>query len=101
MDTSAVARKANSEDEKKKHREQGRYFKCSQQGHIARNCPNKQSRARTADIYPTPEIEKPQKAREVTPKSMASYLKGLSEEDKDTFIRAMQEEGEDMGFLDA
>jgi hypothetical protein len=35
------------------------------------------------------------------PKELASLLRKLSEDDRDSFIRAMQEEGEDMGFQDA
>jgi hypothetical protein len=35
------------------------------------------------------------------PKELATLLQKLSEDDKDSFIRAMQEEGEDMGFQDA
>jgi hypothetical protein len=35
------------------------------------------------------------------PKELANLLRKLSEDNKDSFIRAMQEEGEDMGFQDA
>jgi len=41
MDTSAAVRKATTVDEKKKHRQEGRCFECSRQGHMARNCPKK------------------------------------------------------------
>jgi Retrotransposon gag protein len=41
MDTSAVARKATTDAEKEQHRKEGRCFECSQQGHLARNCPNR------------------------------------------------------------
>jgi hypothetical protein len=34
-------------------------------------------------------------------KELASLLRKLSEDDRDSFIRAMQEEGEEMGFQDA
>jgi hypothetical protein len=34
-------------------------------------------------------------------KELAALLRKLLEDDKDSFIRAMQEEGEDMGFQDA
>src|SRR3981081_748365 len=47
MDTSAgVARKATTEAEKQKHRQEGRCYECSKQGHLARNCPDKKPRAR-------------------------------------------------------
>jgi hypothetical protein len=35
------------------------------------------------------------------PKELASLLWKLSDDDRDSFIRAMQEEGEDIGFQDA
>jgi hypothetical protein len=35
------------------------------------------------------------------PKELASLLRKLLEDDRDSFIKAMQEEGEDMGFQDA
>jgi hypothetical protein len=35
------------------------------------------------------------------PKELASLLRQLSEDDRDSFIRAMQEEGEDISFQDA
>ena len=41
MDTSAKAYKAVTEDDKKKHRAEGRCFHCSKIGHMARVCPNK------------------------------------------------------------
>jgi hypothetical protein len=35
------------------------------------------------------------------PKELASFFKQLNDEDKDSFIKAMQEEGEELGFQDA
>jgi hypothetical protein len=35
------------------------------------------------------------------PKELASFLKQLNDEDKDSFIRAMQEKGEELSFQDA
>jgi hypothetical protein len=35
------------------------------------------------------------------PKELASLLRKLSEDDRDSFIKAMQEEGEEIGFQDA
>jgi hypothetical protein len=32
------------------------------------------------------------------PKELAFFLRKLLEDDRDSFIKAMQEEGEDMGF---
>jgi hypothetical protein len=44
MDTSAMVRKAVTDAEKQKHCEQGRCYACSKQGHVARNCPDKESK---------------------------------------------------------
>jgi hypothetical protein len=43
MDVSTV-RKATTEVEKQKHRQEGRCFECSQQGHLVHNCPLKKNR---------------------------------------------------------
>ncbi len=40
MDVDTI-RKATTEAEKQKHRQEGRCFECSLQGHIARNCPQR------------------------------------------------------------
>jgi hypothetical protein len=48
MDTSAVARKATTEAEKQKCRQEGRCFECGKQGHLARDCPSKAHTPRPA-----------------------------------------------------
>jgi len=44
MDTSAVARKANTDREKEEYRKTGQCFECGKQGHLARLCPTKKNR---------------------------------------------------------
>jgi hypothetical protein len=65
MDTSAVARKATTEAEKQRSRQEGRCFECGKQGHLARACPSKtraprppsaSSRTTASDTASTPAI---------------------------------------------
>ena len=39
--------KAETMEDKKKHRDEGCCFECSKQGHMAQNCPTKKSNPRT------------------------------------------------------
>src|SRR5260370_14293975 len=50
MDVDAI-RKATKEAKKQNHRQEGRCFKCSLQGHIARNCPQKKQRPRVNKAF--------------------------------------------------
>jgi Zinc knuckle len=91
MDTSAVACKAKTEAEKEKHRQEGRCYKCSKQGHVARNCPDKKAsvQARMADT---------QELKAITPHEIAKILKAYGDDKRDLFIKTMQDEGEELGF---
>jgi Zinc knuckle len=91
MDTSAAARKAKTEAEKEKHRLEGRCYKCSKQGHVAHNCPDKKAlvQARTADT---------QESKAMTPHEIAKILKAYGDDEHDLFIKTMQDEGEELGF---
>jgi hypothetical protein len=53
------------------------------------------------DTTDTTEIGSQEESTSYGPKELASLLRKLSEDDKDSFIKAMQEEGEEMGFQDA
>jgi len=44
MDTSAAARKANTNKDKEEYRKTRRCFECGKQGHLARVCPTKKNR---------------------------------------------------------
>jgi len=96
MDTSAVAKKAVTEADKLKHRQEGRCFECSKQGHLARNCPNKTPRLKAASATE----EKPEKAAtskigDLTDGStLADYAMQLSDEARDTFIKKLMGKGE-------
>jgi hypothetical protein len=57
--------------------------------------------ARTTEVTNTTEIGSQEENTSYGPKELASLLRKLSEDDRDSFIKAMQEEGEEMGFQDA
>jgi Retrotransposon gag protein len=102
MDMSAVARKATTKTEKEKYQKEGRCFECGKQGHMVQDCldrPRRPARARATDT--TTEIGSQEGKTSYGPKELASFLKQLNDEDKDSFIKAMQEEGEELGFQDA
>jgi hypothetical protein len=104
MSTSAVACKAVIEAEKEKHQKEGQCFECSKQGHLAWDCPDwprQLAQARVTETTDMDEIGSQNKGTSYGPKELATLLRKLSEDDKDSFIKAMQKEGEDMGFQDA
>jgi hypothetical protein len=104
MDMSAVARKAITKADKEKHRKEGHCFECLKQGHMAQDCPDRPHQLACAHAMDTTNMTKTGSQEENTsygPKELASLLRKLSEDDRDSFIRAMQEEGEEMGFQDA
>jgi hypothetical protein len=101
MDTLAVACKATTKAEKRKHHTEGCCFECSKQGHITWNCLEQPAQiwtTTTNDTTPTSEIGNQEGKSQMTAQSIASFLKQSSNEDKEVFIKAMQEAGEDMGF---
>jgi hypothetical protein len=114
MDTSAAVRKATTEKEKQEHRDKGKCFKCSRQGHIACNCPNRQTpvKAKVATDVTTsssasvasdpPDYTSNAGDAEMTSgNTLADFALKLSVEEREMFVRKMMSEGEDMGFLEA
>jgi Zinc knuckle len=91
MDTSAAAHKAKTEAKKEKHRQEGRCYECSKQGHVARNCPDKKAsvQARMANT---------QESKAMTPHEIAKILKAYGDDERNLFVKTMQEEGEELGF---
>ena len=105
MDTSAG--KATTEEQKKKHREEGRCYECSKQGHLARNCPDRKPRARSAETSEEVE-ETSKKGAPPTPawrmQDMIARAMKFTDEEREAFIQGLQEdeeETEDPGFLEA
>jgi hypothetical protein len=91
MDTSATACKVKTEAEKEKHLLKGKCYECSKQGHVTCNCPDKKAlvQARVADT---------QESKAMTPHKIAKILKAYGDDKHDTFVKTMQEEGEELGF---
>jgi hypothetical protein len=103
MDMSAAACKAITEADKEKHHKEGCCFECLKQGHMAWDCPDwphQPVHAWATDTTNMTEIGNQEENTPYGPKELASLLRKLSEDDRDSFIKAMQE-GEDMGFQDA
>ena len=95
MDTSATVQKAVTEAEKKEHRDKGRCYECSRQGHIARNCPEKKARARTTktqeDDTMSTTSSPPSYSTEDLARGthLADYALKLSPEERETFIKKL------------
>ena len=104
IDTSAVVRKATNDKEKEEYRKMGKCFECGKQGHLARVCPTKTNR-QTSNyrVATVEEYESDGSLPDVhyDPKDLATKAMRLSEEDRDTFMRKLQELGVEMGFVDA
>jgi hypothetical protein len=93
MDTSATVRKATTDEEKKKHREEGRCFRCSRQGHISRNCPDRQNSNSSKARVTTSNEEQPKEEKPPTYDSLdkgntlAEFAMKLTDEERDIFIK--------------
>jgi hypothetical protein len=102
MDTSATVRKAVTEADKQKHRSEGRCFECSKQGHIARNCPDRKIKARTAAVTTIQEVPETTKTLDLTDgAALAEHAFQLSDDARDAFVKKVMMMGEEMGFLEA
>jgi zinc knuckle protein len=97
MDIS-TARKATTDAEKQKHRQEGRCFECSQQGHLARNCPLKKNRPRInrafSSVMDNQSTVRMEDSNFQSVTSMASRVKGMTDKEKDEFIRLINDDGE-------
>jgi hypothetical protein len=107
MDTSAATRKAVTEAEKQKCRQEGRCFECGKQGHLARACPSKtqvprppsmQSRTTTSDTTSTTTITSSDSAsttsgERLTAWQLATLALQFSDDEQDAFIKAMNSGG--------
>ena len=109
MDTSATVRKAVTEAEKKEHRDKGRCYECSRQGHIACNCPEKKACARatkaqeddTVSMASSPPLYSTEDLACGT--HLADYALKLSPEERETFIKKLiaTEETDEKDFQQA
>jgi hypothetical protein len=91
MDTSAAIHRVKTEAKKEKHHLEGRCYKCSKQGHVVHNCPNRKTlvQARVVDT---------QESEAMTPHWIAKILQAYNNDKCDLFIKVMQEEDDKMGF---
>ena len=98
MDVNAV-RKATTEAEKQKHRQEGRCFECSLQGHITQNCPQRkqwpQVNKAFSSIVDNQSIAGTEDSDLNSISSVAMRIKGMSEEEKEEFICLMNNEEQD------
>ena len=101
MDTSATARKAVTEAEKAKHKEQGRCFECSKQGHIAQNCPDRKARIKAAKTSQTEEQTQEEADEASKGEAFAEQALQMTDEARDAFVKKMLMMGEELGFLGA
>ena len=100
MDTSATVRKAATEADKQKHHKEGRCFECSLKGHLTRNCPTKQNKARKASSSED-KIEKAMGPDPSKGEDLTQFAFQLSDKERDAFMKRITSMGEEMGFLDA
>ena len=96
-----MVHKATTEAEKEKAWKEGQCFECSKQGHLAQNCPDRKPRTWSAEVTEAPTTAKVEEIKAPTPAEIAKWLQQSSSKDKEAFIKAMAEGGEDMGFLEA
>jgi hypothetical protein len=98
MDVS-TAWKATTEAEKQKYHQKGWCFECSQQGHLTRNCPLKKNwpcinRAFSL-IVDDRSVADTEESDLQSITSMASRVKGIMDEEKDEFIRLINDKEQD------
>ncbi len=98
MDVDAV-RKATTEAKKQKHRQEGRCFECSLQGHIAQNCPQRKQRPRVNKAFSNVVDDQSTIGMEDSNlnlvSSIATQIKRMTEEEKEEFICLMNNEEQD------
>src|SRR5258708_39481283 len=98
MDVDAI-RKAMTEAEKQKHRQEGQCFECSLQGHIAQNCPQRKQRPQVNRAFSNVVDDRSTIGTEDSDlnsvSSVATQIKGMTEEEKDEFICLMNDEEQD------
>jgi DNA-binding IscR family transcriptional regulator len=97
MDVS-TARKATTDAEKQKHQQEGRCFEYSQQGYLTRNCPLKRNWPRInrafSSVIDDQSVAETEESNLQSVTSMASRVKGMTDEEKDKFIRLINDDRE-------
>ena len=96
--------KATSDRDKEEYRKTGKCFECGKQGHLARVCPTKRNRQTSSNrSIEIDDYESDHGLSDVrfNPADLAMQAMRLSEEDRDVFMRRLQEMGAESGFVDA
>jgi len=110
MDTSTAVRKANTNKEKEEYRKTGRCFECGKQGHLARVCPSKKNRLspfqnpsnnHAVEIEDDEELKVDSHTYHWDPKVLAQHAMKFTDEDRDAFVRKLQDLRAETGFLEA
>jgi hypothetical protein len=106
MDTSVG--KATTEEQNIKFHKEGCCYKCERQGHMARDCPSKKSKARGTELT---DLNKQDIINDLASRppwsvtDMIACAAKFLEEERTAFIQGLQDDDEDMtndlGFLEA
>jgi hypothetical protein len=106
MDT--LAGKATTEEQKVKFHKEGRCYECERQGHMARDCPSKKPKVRSAELTDLSKqciIDDLANQPPWSVKDMIARTAKFSEEERTAFIQGLQDDDEettdDPGFLEA
>ena len=89
-----------TEADKQKHCDEGRCFECSQRGHLARVCLNKQSCTKAMSSVETKDKGE-EKDNLTKGTKLAEFALCLLDQKRDAFVKRVISMGEDMGFLEA
>ena len=105
MDT--LAGKATTEEQKVKFHKEGRCYECERQGHMARDCPSKKPKVRSAELTDLSKQDIIDDLANRPPWSVTDMIvraTKFSEEERTTFIQGLQDDEDttdDLGFLEA
>jgi hypothetical protein len=105
MDT--LAGKATTEEQKVKFHKEGRCYECERQGHMARDCPSKKSKARGTELTDLSKQDIIDDLANRPPWSVTDMIvraTKFSEEERTAFIQGLQDDEDttdDPGFLEA
>jgi hypothetical protein len=98
MDTSATIRKAVTEADKQRFRQEGRCFECGKRGHLVRDCPDRPVRAKATSSR---NDDPPRYGDLEKGGNLAELALKLTEAERDTFIKKVMAYEPEEDFLPA